>query len=176
MALRPRKIPELPLAGSATANDFLVIEKNTGNGFVTSKITGTDFAGQWDPLFTDVLEQANSSAVAAANSANVATTAGGWKEYTANTPLSIDDVGKTLGFNSSANVVLVVQNSATEFLPLNTRIDLVQYGTGALHVVGDDGVTIRSADSFNRLRTQYSAACLFQKELNEWILLGDLEA
>lgn len=88
--------------------------------------------------------------------------------------LVLSDNGKLVTMtNSSANSITVPPNSSVAF-PVGARIDIAQYGTGVTSVVAGSGVTIRSADGFLSLSTQYSAASLWKRDTNEWLLVGAL--
>lgn len=88
--------------------------------------------------------------------------------------LVLSDNGKLVTMtNSSANTLTVPPNSSVAF-PIGARIDIAQYGTGETSVVAGSGVTIRSADSNLSLSSQYSAASLWKRNTNEWLLVGAL--
>lgn len=86
------------------------------------------------------------------------------------------DKGKLVETNSAnANTITVPPNSAAAF-PINTRIDLSQYGAGQTTIAAGAGVTIRSAGGKMKLSGQYSAATLWKRAADEWHLVGDLAA
>jgi hypothetical protein len=49
-------------------------------------------------------------------------------------------------------------------------------GAGQVTVAGAAGVTVYSADSFLKLRAQYSSGTLIKTATNTWLLIGDLAA
>lgn len=94
--------------------------------------------------------------------------------YTASQTAVIGDAGCIVEMNvASANNYTIPPNSSVAF-PLNTRIDLTQYGAGQTTVVAGAGVTIRSAGGKLKLTGQYSAASIYKRGTNEWFLVGDL--
>jgi len=95
---------------------------------------------------------------------------------TASYTLVLTDAGKMVTMtNGSANDLTVPPNSSVAF-PVNTRIDLIQYGAGQTTVVAGAGVTIYSSGSKLKLTGQYSGASLWKKDTNTWVLVGDLTA
>jgi hypothetical protein len=90
--------------------------------------------------------------------------------------LVLSDAGKMITMNkASANNLTIPPNGDVAF-PLNTRIDVIQYGAGQTSFVAGSGVTIRSSGSKIKLTGQYSGGSLWKKGTNEWILIGDLSA
>lgn len=95
---------------------------------------------------------------------------------TASYTLVIGDAGKTVTMtNASANNLTVPPNSSVAF-PVNTRIDIIQYGAGQTTVVAGSGVTIYSSGSKLKLTGQYSGASLWKKATDTWVLVGDISA
>jgi hypothetical protein len=95
---------------------------------------------------------------------------------TASYTLVLGDAGKMVTMtNASANNLTVPPNSSVAF-PVNSRIDLIQYGAGQTTVVAGAGVTIFSSGSKLKLTGQYSGASLWKKATDTWVLIGDLTA
>jgi hypothetical protein len=93
---------------------------------------------------------------------------------TASYTLVLTDAGKVVEMNvASANNLTVPPNSAVAF-PLNTWIDIAQYGAGQVTVVPGAGVTLRSASAALKTRVQYSGLTLIKRATDEWYVLGDL--
>lgn len=93
---------------------------------------------------------------------------------TASYTLVLGDAGKMVTMtNASANNLTVPPNSSVAF-PLNTRIDLIQYGAGQTTIVAGSGVTIYSSGSKLKLNGQYSGASLWKKATDTWVLVGDI--
>lgn len=95
---------------------------------------------------------------------------------TASYTLVLGDAGKMVTMtNASANNLTVPPNSSVAF-PVNTRIDLIQYGAGQTTIVAGAGVTIFSSGSKLKLTGQYSGASLWKKATDTWVLVGDISA
>jgi hypothetical protein len=93
---------------------------------------------------------------------------------TASYTLVLADADKIVEVNNgSANNLTVPPNSSVAFAT-GTQIDLVQYGAGQTTVVAGSGVTIRSKASALKITGQYSAATLYKRGTDEWVLIGDL--
>lgn len=93
---------------------------------------------------------------------------------TASYTLALSDAGKMVTMTvGSANNLTVPPNSSVAF-PVNTRIDLIQYGSGQTTVVAGAGVTIYSSGSKLKLTGQYSGASLWKKATDTWVLIGDI--
>jgi hypothetical protein len=88
--------------------------------------------------------------------------------------LVLTDAGKMITMNkATANNLTVPPNSSVAF-PINSRIDVIQYGAGQTTIVAGSGVTIRSSGSKLKLTGQYSGASLWKKGTDEWVLVGDI--
>lgn len=95
---------------------------------------------------------------------------------TASYPLVLADAGKVVEMNvGTANNLTVPLNSSQPF-PIGTTIDVVQYGTGQTTIVATGGVTLRSSGGKLKLTGQYSAATLYKRDTDEWVVMGDLTA
>lgn len=95
---------------------------------------------------------------------------------TASYTLVLGDAGKMVTMtNASANNLTVPPNSSVAF-PVNTRIDVIQYGAGQTTVVAGAGVTLFSSGSKLKLTGQYSGASLWKKASDTWVVVGDLTA
>jgi hypothetical protein len=93
---------------------------------------------------------------------------------TATYTLQSSDIGKTIEMNSgSANNLIIPLNLSTT---IGFSVDVIQLGPGQTTISGSAGVTIRSAGGRTKLTSQYSAASLTQRALNEYYLVGDLTA
>lgn len=90
--------------------------------------------------------------------------------------LALTDAGDVVTLtNGSAITVTVPLNSSVAF-PIGTQVTLAQMGAGQVTVAGAVGVTVYSADSFLKLRTQYSSGTLIKTATNTWLLIGDIAA
>jgi len=88
--------------------------------------------------------------------------------------LVLTDAGKMITMNKATANNLTVPANADVAFPLNTRIDVIQYGAGQTTFVAGSGVTIRSSSSKLKITGQYSGASLWKKGTNEWVLVGDI--
>lgn len=90
--------------------------------------------------------------------------------------LILTDAGKMVTMtNASANTLTVPPNGSVAF-PVNTRIDVIQYGAGQTTIAAGSGVTIYSSGSKLKITGQYSGASLWKKASDTWVLIGDLSA
>lgn len=84
------------------------------------------------------------------------------------------DAGKIVeGNNASPQTYTIPPNSSVAF-PLNTVIELANYGAGLVTIAPGAAVTLRSAGALTKLRAQYSGASLYKRATDEWVLIGDL--
>lgn len=96
--------------------------------------------------------------------------------YSASQTAVIGDAGCIVEMNvASANNYTIPPNSSVAF-PLNTRIDVTQYGAGQTTIVAGAGVTLRSVDAKLKLTKQYSGISLYKRGTDEWLVVGDLSA
>lgn len=89
--------------------------------------------------------------------------------------LVLTDAGKMVTLTNASAITLTIPTNASVAFPVNTRIDLLQYGAGQV-TVGGAGVTIYSSGSKLKLTGQYSGASLWKKATDTWVLIGDLAA
>ena len=90
--------------------------------------------------------------------------------------LVLTDAGKMITMtNASSNTLTIPLNSSVAF-PINTRIDIIQYGAGQTTIAATGGVTIYSSGSKLKLTGQYSGASLWKKSTDTWVLVGDIAA
>jgi len=88
--------------------------------------------------------------------------------------LTLNDANKIIEIDSGdANTVTVPASTSVDF-PIGTSIDILRYGEGETTITPDSGVTIRSTESNTILTNQYSAATLYKRDTDEWVLIGDL--
>jgi hypothetical protein len=83
------------------------------------------------------------------------------------------DAGKMVTLTNASAITLTIPTNASVAFPVNTRIDLLQYGAGQV-TVGGAGVTINSSGAKLKLTGQYSGASLWKKATDTWVLIGDL--
>lgn len=88
--------------------------------------------------------------------------------------LVLTDKGKIIEMsNVAANTLTIPANASVQF-PINSRIDLVQMGSGQTAVVAAGGVTIRSEDSKLKINKRYGAVTMYKRGSDEWVLVGNL--
>ena len=87
--------------------------------------------------------------------------------------LVLTDAGKMVTLTNASAITLTIPTNASVAFPVNTRIDLIQYGAGQVTVAGA-GVTINSSGAKLKLTGQYSGASLWKKATDTWVLIGDL--
>ncbi len=81
--------------------------------------------------------------------------------------------GRTVRMNSgSANTLTVPPASQVPF-PIDTFINVEQYGAGQTTITAGSGVTIRSRNGL-KMAGQYAVATLHKIDTNEWVLGGDV--
>jgi len=89
--------------------------------------------------------------------------------------LVIGDAGKTVTMDNASAMTLTIPANASVAFPVGTTIDVVRKGAGTL-TINITSDTLRSADSYTKLRVQYSSATLTKIGTTEWLLVGDLSA
>jgi hypothetical protein len=85
------------------------------------------------------------------------------------------DAGKMVTLTNASAITLTIPTNASVAFPVNTRIDILQYGAGQV-TVGGAGVTLNSSGSKKKLTGQYSGASLWKKATDTWVLIGDIVA
>ena len=90
--------------------------------------------------------------------------------------LVLTDAGKMVTMANASAITLTVPPNASVAFPVNTRIDLLQYGAGQVTIAAGSGVTIYSKASALKLSAQYAGATLWKKATNTWVLVGDITA
>lgn len=93
---------------------------------------------------------------------------------TASYTLALTDAGKMIAVNSSSAATVTIPTNASVAFPVDTEIEIAQFGAGVVSIAGASGVTIRSIDSALSLSGQYAVAALKKINTNEWLLAGAL--
>lgn len=104
-------------------------------------------------------------------SANTSSTQSG-TTYT----LALTDANTIVDFSSGSAIAVTIPTNASVAFPLDTIIELTQYGAGQITVSGDTGVTLRSPGSKNKTAAQYATMALRKKGTDEWMIEGDISA
>lgn len=86
------------------------------------------------------------------------------------------DASKILNCNSASDITITIPLNATDAFPVGTEIGFVRLGSGTVTIAVTVGVTLRSTDSKNKIKGQYSSAALLKVATDEWVLAGSLEA
>jgi hypothetical protein len=89
------------------------------------------------------------------------------------TTLEVEQAGKLIKCTNSSSINIVIPTNEAEEFSIGQRVDIIQYGTGQVTVLGDTGVDVRSTPT-NKLRARYSTASIIKIAENEWVLAGDL--
>lgn len=102
-------------------------------------------------------------------------------DITADYTITKDDAGKILFITSSSPITITIPANSTTAFAKGQKIEFVRNGTGAVTFAGEvtvigqpSPVTINSKFSNKKIAAQYSGAVVTKKELNTWLLLGDL--
>ena len=90
--------------------------------------------------------------------------------------LAVGDAGELVTLSNASAITLTVPTNAAVPFAIGTQITITQANSGQVTVVGAVGVTVNSADSYLKLRTQWSSATLIKINTNSWILIGDTSA
>lgn len=138
---------------------------------------------QYETSLIQALQGINAAVSASASSSSSSSGSSGSSSNpkvttkTANYSLLLSDQNNILEMDvASANTVTIPPNSATAF-PVGAYIPaVVQKGAGQTQIVAGSGVTLRSRGSATKLTAQYSAATLYQRALNDWVLCGDISS
>jgi hypothetical protein len=90
--------------------------------------------------------------------------------------IAASDAGDVVTLTNASPITVTVPTNASVGFSIGTQITLAQMGAGQVTVAGAAGVSVYSADSNLKLRTQYSAGTLIKTATNTWLLIGDLGA
>lgn len=90
--------------------------------------------------------------------------------------LVIGDEFKLIQCDSGSAIVITVPLDADDDFELGTIIKVMQYGTGAVSVVGDGSVSIISENSYNTISGRYGVVTLNKIGPDEWVMYGNLSS
>ena len=77
--------------------------------------------------------------------------------------------------SSASDINFTVPLNSTTAFPTGSQILVTRGGTGGLGITGAVGVTINSANGYQKLNFQYSGASLIKQGTDTWYLFGDLK-
>lgn len=95
---------------------------------------------------------------------------------TDNYTLTISDANKYVELLNVAAKIITVPLNATVPFPIGSEINIVQTSTGQVSIAGATVDVVINATPGLKLRTQWSTATLRKRDVNTWILMGDLSA
>ena len=109
---------------------------------------------------------------------------GTWREVVSQIPLVFTELSTyTLSLSNQSDLI-TINNSLTSFVYIpndssvnfggGSQINITRLGSGTVTVSASPGVTLRSADNRNQLRTQNSTATIVKLSANDWLLFGDI--
>lgn len=84
------------------------------------------------------------------------------------------DAGKLVEGNNAAAITHTVPPNSSVAYPVNSWIDVSQYGAGQITIAAGAGVTLRSGGGLLKTRLQYSGLTLLKRGTDEWYVFGDL--
>lgn len=94
-------------------------------------------------------------------------------DLTSNYTIALEDVNTIITINSSSATTLSIPANSTVPLPIGTKIDVIQLGTGQITVDGN-GYDLSSSTGYMKTAQQHSVITLYKINNDEWILGGDL--
>lgn len=86
----------------------------------------------------------------------------------------IGDASKIVEAEKATAIVFTIPTNASVTFPVGTFMRLLQIGAGQLSVSPAGGVTLQSSGTKRKLTGQYSAAWLYKRATDTWLLSGDI--
>ena len=87
--------------------------------------------------------------------------------------LTVHDLNTIITINSSGATTLFIPANSAVPLPIGTKLDIIQLGTGQITVDGN-GYDVSSSTGYMKTANQHAVISLYKINANEWILGGDL--
>ena len=87
--------------------------------------------------------------------------------------LSLRDGMLEVSHTGGTAVDITIPANSTTAYPVGTSIDILRTNTGGVRIVGAAGVTVNATPGAF-LRAQWSAATLFKRSADTWVVIGDL--
>lgn len=166
----------ITLAKLAAIGANKLIGNPTGSSAVPTEVSVSTLAFTILARATAALMRTDLGAAASGANTDITTIVAGRPRntQTASYTLVLGDAGKLVSMNvAGANNLTIPLNSAEAF-PIETEIDLGQYGVGQTTIVATGGVTIRSRSGLLKLSGQYAGATIKKIGTDEWWIWGDL--
>lgn len=90
----------------------------------------------------------------------------------------LSDAGRTLEAlpNSGITMTMQIPTEASAGWTKGQRIEIVRAGEGVVSISPASGVTLTSKNNNRQIAAQWSAAVLYYRGSNAWVLIGDLTA
>lgn len=90
----------------------------------------------------------------------------------------LSDAGKTLEAvpNSGVTMSMQIPTESSAGWTKGQRIEIVRAGEGVVSIAPASGVTLTSKNNNRQIAAQWSAAVLYYRGSNAWVLIGDLTA
>jgi len=93
---------------------------------------------------------------------------------TADFTLAAADAGKNMDCASGSAFTITVPSNSNVALPVGYSVGVVQADGNKVTFSGQSGVTIQSSGGLLSTNGQWSAATLYKRATDEWVLVGDL--
>lgn len=82
--------------------------------------------------------------------------------------LVLGDAGKIVEMNNASAIALTIPDNGSVAFPVDTRIDIVQYGAGQVTV----GITTDTLRGNTKTPGQYKMVSLWKRASTEWVIIG----
>jgi hypothetical protein len=146
---------------------------NSSAAIAQSKISGlvSDLAGKASTTsVSDLSTSVTTSLTTLKNTIDYASSTS--TSYT----LALTDAGKMVGINNASAITVTIPLNSSVAFPINSRIDILQVGSGQISFSPTTGVTLNSKGTKRKMFGQYSAATLIKIGTDTWMLIGDITA
>jgi hypothetical protein len=88
--------------------------------------------------------------------------------------LGLEDSSEILEFTNASGCQITIPTNASVNFPVGSQITLVQAASNPINVVAAGGVTLNSKLGYKVSAAQWVGLVLYQREVDSWVLLGDL--
>ena len=170
-------------AGSPTPTNYIVAHRQTG---AVSVSTGTT---NWNDVATYARLYKVPCTASAVITAQVEDHRAGpygpyvkpgiiWRQATDNDTLVLTDADNGVAMNAATAKTITIPANATVAFPKGISILLAGEGAGSVTIAAAGGVTLRvranTSPFLNQIAGQYGIAVIVQRNIDEWILTGDI--